>query len=452
MTANRSDIIELFGRFDADWYQARYPDVSELGDDPLAHFQTIGVRIGRGLSAECPGTDHLPDLAHALARRPAVSYCIPVMNRLADLQATLAYNLQQNADHADRIEFLILCFEDGTETRDWVTRHFQSHLHAGYLRFVQLPPLPIWHFGQAKSAFAGRLAGQVYSSLDADNFVTAGETEQLLSLIDDHGDRFLFHHFSGQWGDGSSGRITLPAAVYEQVRYDTRFLPRQFDEVDLILSALRAAPDLALLGYETDHDVLQAESVRGYLRTQRHAPAMRRLPPPDRRAPKNPSGAGYAAQDDALAAMQAFNEALSFLKNAPDAPRRSAWVGRLRQAAAQWVDLARPEDLERIVFGATPVPDMPEAEIVCLVPNVRGVIQPGAPKLVIDARPDPLPQGQTEDGHVILHPRVGDALVADLLWRGALARIFAARGAGSDAGPQSSGLPTSDLQTAGGDA
>ncbi len=416
------------GEFDPDWYMARYPDVAELGLSAEAHFTTVGYRIGRGMSANCHSTSDRPEISAALSRRPEISYCVPVMDRLEDLKATLSKNLLSNKGFREQVEFVVLSYEDSGATFEWVRAHFGDALRSGYLRLIRMPRLPVWHFGRAKNGFRGRLAGRFYSSLDGDNFVTGEETRQLLSVIKARGETFIFHHFSGQWGDGSSGRISLPARYFDAVGYDETFLPRQFDEVDLILSTLAARPELTLCRYGAGDGVLEADSVRGYLKGVKDTPAVTTYPAPKRPAPVNPRAGDYAAEDAVLAAMQGVNEALSFLKNAPGSSRRAEWVGRLRRSAEAWVDATDARTLHAVLFDAVDLPPEDPLEITCLVPGAGANLSSVHPKIVIDARGEPLPAGATEEGDFVLHPASGHPLVADVLWRAGLAKVLAARG------------------------
>ena len=412
---DRVDLLTPFGGFDEEWYLARYSDVAIMGMDAKEHFLWVGHRIGRGFNANWPSLGSLRELADALSREPVVSYCIPVMDRLSDLQMTLADNLAEHRAMADSVEFVVAVFEDEQVTETWVRDMFADDLASGFLRLICLPRLPIWHFGRAKNVFRGRIAGQIYSSLDGGQFCERGRDAATLDLLRRQGESFVFHHFSGHWGDGSSGRVSLPARVYDEVGYDEHLLPRQFDEVDLILSALAAHPQLVLAQYATQESVLQADSVRGYLRCLAREITVTRHPEPSRRAPFNPKSDGYAGEDPALAAMQAMNEALSFLKNAPGATRRSEWVGRLRRGAEDWVKLSNAEALRLTLFGAVNVPVLDAVEVTCLLPGGSGRLSGAHPKFIIDSRSSPMPEGPTSDGDFVLHPLVGNALVADVL-------------------------------------
>ncbi len=57
-----------------------------------------------------------------------LSFCTPVMDRLADLQATLRRNLDDNRVQQDRIEFIVMGFDNDTKTADWIQQNFSEDL------------------------------------------------------------------------------------------------------------------------------------------------------------------------------------------------------------------------------------------------------------------------------------------------------------------------------------
>lgn len=167
-----------------------------------------------------------------------ISFCIPVMNRLQDLICTLEHNLEVARKFKKDVEIVINCFDLGDETQSYINNNFKHDIDIGLLSFNNLPPLPFWHFCWAKNSFKKYIKGQYYASLDGDNFITEHEVKSTIELCQNTNEKYLMHLFSGVWGDGTSGRIILPKALYLKHGYLTSMFPRQFDEMALILSVL----------------------------------------------------------------------------------------------------------------------------------------------------------------------------------------------------------------------
>lgn len=407
---NRSSILS--GRadnslFDAAWYRTRYPDVDMLGADPLRHFLTWGRLLERSPGPDfdtrfylsrygdigpesplrhyqaLPESDRRPVTPaqlkaglQALARQmdaqwqpepptspravpPVISYCIPLMGRLDDIRGTLAENLAAHAELADQVEFLIVLFGDTAESESWIRENFGNTLASGLLRVICDDSLDTWHFGRAKNAFRPHMLGRIYSSLDGDNFVTRAETLRLLAADTEYDGHFLLHHFSGQWGDGTSGRISLPAAVYRSVGYGNTLLPRQFDEVDVILRALQRFPAMPFLCIDADQNLFNKSSFARKFRDEERLPN-RTISIGDcpRRAPLNPRGEGYAQQTPHINHMGNLNAGLSGFAASSDPARREAYLNQLTADKYRLLDTmprelllstffypARPQDL-----------------------------------------------------------------------------------------------------------
>ena len=179
-----------------------------------------------------------------------LSFCIPVMNRLGDLQATLRRNLDDNRAQQDRVEFIVMCFDKGNETADWVQKNFADDLASGYLRFHQSDRLQRWHFGRAKNSFRGIAQGRIYASLDGDNYTGPAGGQHIIDVFETNDYDCIFHQFQGDWGDGTCGRISMTMQDYEKIGYEEDFLPRQWDELDAILSVLMQRPSRRYVCYQ----------------------------------------------------------------------------------------------------------------------------------------------------------------------------------------------------------
>lgn len=385
--------------FDPDWYRAQYADVDLLQADPLQHFLTWGRLLerspGPGFDAkfylsrygdvgdanplqhylELPRQDHRPvspgqlrqrltrleqkmqarwqpePLRSARAVAPVISYCIPLMGRLGDIQGTLADNLAEHAGLVGQVEFLIVLFGDAAETEAWIRSTFAGELASGLLRLVLDDTLDSWHFGKAKNAFRPHLLGQIYSSLDGDNFVTATETQRLLDLHRDYDGHFLLHHFSGQWGDGTSGRVSLPAAVYRATGYDDRLLPRQFDEIDMVLRALQGFPAMPFLCLDETRNLFTLAGFAQRFRTEEGLPnRITVIGDIARRPPLNPRGADYAQRMPYLNHMGNLNAGLSGFASSSDPQRAGTYLNQLEPEKHKLLDTLPRERLLEMFF------------------------------------------------------------------------------------------------------
>lgn len=297
--------------------------------------------------------------------RPILSYCIPVQDRADDLRLTLRTNLDQNRPFQTRVEFVVVSFDRDDELDRWMRESFAADIASGYLKPRRAGHLDPWHFGRAKNVFRDHLEGAIYSSLDADNFVSPQETRQILDLHAEHGGKMLIHHFSGHWGDGTCGRVTLPANLYRSVGYDERALPRQFDEIDLILSALRADPDLTYISHLPGGALQKSKATAGFLHGE--GMAVKNLVVDDLRAakPLNPRNKGYADDCGLLGAMQRFNRASSFAKNAGKADSKERYFAEAMQAVREAIAAQGPAEALQCFFGepGRPLPQLVDGKV-----------------------------------------------------------------------------------------
>ncbi|MCV3736657.1 glycosyltransferase family 2 protein [Rhizobium sp. TRM96647] len=372
-------MIREAAEFDSEWYLRKYQDVQMLGLDPAYHFLRYGRLLGRspgpGFDTKFyldtyqrpAGTDASPLIEYLCAedkdsrattadrlqeqmqalhhsslaawkeagsadeRNPIISYCVPVMGRLEDLRGTLEFNLIENSRFADDVEFLVIEFGEQGDVREWIEEKFPDELQRGYLRVVtDKESLDTWHFGKAKNAFRRYLRGLVYSSLDGDNFVTAGETEQLLKIFQEFPHGFVFHHFTGEWGDGTSGRVSMLTSVYRSVGYDPLLLPRQFDEMDLILGALRRFPAMPFIGVNSDRNVFtQSAFAQSFFQEEKLANRKLFVGNCDRKAPLNPRGASYTEETPYLRDMNNFNANSSAFRHGISPKRKQKYLDRI---------------------------------------------------------------------------------------------------------------------------
>lgn len=297
--------------------------------------------------------------------KPILSYCIPVQDRTEDLRLTLRENLDQNRPRQSQVEFVVANFDRDDELDCWMREAFAADIASGYLRPKRADHLDPWHFGRAKNVFRDLIEGEIYSSLDADNFVSPEETRQVLDLHAEHGRNMLIHHFSGNWGDGTCGRVTLPADLYCTVGYDERALPRQFDEIDLILSALRANPDLIYISHFAGGALQKSKATASFLRDEGIRLKTRVVADLRTAKPLNPKNKGYVDAFGFIGAMQRFNRASSFAKNASKADSKERYFDEAMQAAQQAIAAQGPAEALQCFFDAParPLPRLDDGKV-----------------------------------------------------------------------------------------
>lgn len=372
-----------------------------------------------------------------------LSYCIPMQDRLGDLRLTLPTNLDQNRQFEESVEFVIANFGGDVELTDHVNQHFAREIASGYLRLRKVPRLDPWYMGQARNVFRGHIEGQLYSGLDADNFVSTEETRQILELHGTHGCKMLIHHFSGNWGDGTCGRVTLPSALYCSVGYDERALPRQFDEMDLILSTLRAAPDLTYVSNFPGGALKRSKATANFLRDE--GIKVRNMVVADLRnaKPLDPKKKGYTDDGGLMAAMQRFNSASSFARNAVNADNKERYLFDAMEAANAAVDAQGPAEVLRCFLSgddrrAVPVLEDDKVPVFACVQDDKFVLEEwyrhyrqigcGPFFIVDDGSAVPVAMTLPYDDVYTLTPKVGNYRTCKGAWMKAAMKAFLPQG------------------------
>ncbi|MCA0922779.1 hypothetical protein [Pseudooceanicola nanhaiensis] len=429
MDGDRSDILLNGYGFDPVWYCRQYGDVGRdglsSGLTPADHYLALGRHLGRPAHGDLSGAAlaaELEGLEAALSARPVLSYCIPVLDRFDLLRTTLPDILKEQAPRAGQVEILVMVFDADRAVIDWVRAQFPEALRSGFLRVRHSDALSGWHFGIAKNAFRSCLSGQVYASLDADNVPTLEETDLLLALHEQHPGGFLFHHFSGVWGDGSSGRVSLPAALYRRVGYDERFMPRQFDEIDLILGCLSARPGLPYFCYDTEETALSSENILRFLAAQGLDVAPHRLPFPARIAALDAKEADYVQTDPVIRAMHSYNEAACYYKLAALPEDRNRHLVEMKRSAQRFIQAVSAETLGNWLFQGFSRLGTGQGTRWRVRLPARAPLSGHRCLEVWSAQGEGPPVGHA------LQPRFGHADTARDLWLGALKKALQAQG------------------------
>ena len=479
---NRDDLIKASGHFDANWYASRYGDVGLLGMSPCDHFLKIGEKLGRSpgpdfdtkfylesYSVWHPSGSALADYltARDIYPRPTtraalagqmtgvsartadhwgpvgdrkISYCIPVMNRFGDIEGTLARNLKANEAYRNEIEFLVIEFGDQQEVSEWIAREpaFAPALQDGYLRVVtDRDTLDIWHFGRAKNAFRALMRGQIYSSLDADNFVTAEETAWLMRVADKHPLGFIAHHFDGDFNDGTCGRVSMPAPLYRSVGYDPDMFPRNWDEIDLMVGAMTHFPAAPLVLAGPEPHIMSFDfGLRRSVMSEKLANRIIVYDYPERILPLNPTPYNLMVEKPIFKHYDTYNKALSGLRLTKSTARETTHMKNAQAAGRRIIDTLPAQELVEILFEPVDWAGHAASDRLCLFASVRDEADflPGFVAhyralgverfyFVDDRSATPVSALELGSDVFAVRPRVGNFRTSKALWLGALANL-----------------------------
>jgi glycosyltransferase involved in cell wall biosynthesis len=158
-----------------------------------------------------------------------ISFCISCRNRLWQIQQTLADNL--SALESD-MEIVLVDYGSTDGLSEWVWQNFDGDIRAGKLTFFQVTNPVTWSSPKAKN-LAHRLGqGSYLFNADADNFFTPTDCRLILDAARTG---LPSHQWSGNYGDGSFGRIGLPKAMFLDLGgYDENLLPMGSQDKDLL--------------------------------------------------------------------------------------------------------------------------------------------------------------------------------------------------------------------------
>ena len=171
---------------------------------------------------------------------PLLSFCITCKNRFHQIRNTLSENLQDNALHSDRIEFVLVDFNSDDGLREWVIENFRTELTSGYLKYYYTEELPQWHACIAKNTAHACATGEILVNLDCDNFTGANGGNYVMKKFEQYGNYCVVHQFSGKYGDGSFGRIAVGSKYFGMIGgYDESFDPMGYQDADLMKRLIR---------------------------------------------------------------------------------------------------------------------------------------------------------------------------------------------------------------------
>lgn len=169
---------------------------------------------------------------------PKLSFCITCKNRFHQIRETLPKNLADNRLFKDFVEFVVVDFGSNDGLSEWVLNNFKTELNEGYLAYYYTDELPIWHASVAKNTTHLLSSYNLLMNLDCDNYTGENGGKFVIRNFMRYGMDIILHQFSGNFCDGTFGRIGLTKHHFIQLGgYDESFLPMGFQDFDLLLRA-----------------------------------------------------------------------------------------------------------------------------------------------------------------------------------------------------------------------
>lgn len=158
----------------------------------------------------------------------SISFCTTCRNRLYQLKQTLPYNLERLTDNSD---ICLVDYGSTDEISDWVWSELKNYIYGHKLIFFEVKNSVNWHMAKAKN-LAHRISNKEYLfSLDADNYLSENDLVLIKRFAESSS---IVHQFSGDWEDGSCGRIGLASKLfYDLGGYDESFLPMGAEDIDI---------------------------------------------------------------------------------------------------------------------------------------------------------------------------------------------------------------------------
>lgn len=158
-----------------------------------------------------------------------IAFCVTSRNRLWQLSKTLKANVSKLKDR-QMISLVDYGSSDGLS--DWIWKNFNSEIKDEKLSFFEVLNEVHWNMSRAKN-LSHRLANAKYFfNLDADNSIDDKDIEFISEAAELNR---VTHQFSGDWNDGSCGRIGVSKELFEKIGgYDETMLAMGSEDIDIL--------------------------------------------------------------------------------------------------------------------------------------------------------------------------------------------------------------------------
>jgi glycosyltransferase involved in cell wall biosynthesis len=165
-----------------------------------------------------------------------LSFCISCKNRMWQIKETLLQNLKDNVRFKSIVEFVLVDFGSKDGLREWVLSNCLKEINEGYLNYYYTDRLPNWHACATKNTAHLFSRGKIVTNLDCDNFTGKNGGRHVLDCFTRYKMPIVVHQFSGDFEDGSFGRISVERKYFLELGgYDEEFAPMAYQDSDLIL-------------------------------------------------------------------------------------------------------------------------------------------------------------------------------------------------------------------------
>lgn len=362
-----------------------------------------------------------------------ITYCIPCFNRQSDLKQHLHENLRVISQFP-RIRLILNLFDEDETAYKWVQRHFKSEIDGGRLQVNREPALTSWHAAKAKNSFAKYLADDgYYASLDSDNRLTTTDVVRTRQAISEFGP-CIIHHFQGEWGDGTCGRLTMPAFAYKNNLPSESVLPRQGEELALLMNALKANPGWPLITRHGVNVLQKSHALRLLITLNRWSVRVIGCALGDSAVPDDAKTSEYARKDPRLSFFTRLNNYYAAYLASTTTEARSEFLRRFQNVQNEFANsdvLISMADLIVRPFAGQPLCERdrrrPQVAVIqSWDEQMRSWLNKQRERgvrrfLLIDATGDPdISRRLNEPGVTWFKPLLGDVETSKDLWLAAL--------------------------------